>query len=281
MKPNAPKVGGHPEKATSPLGTFRLVWYLLLMHPHLSQKAPILSRVFDCLTSTNNHFHTFAYLPQSPLSTTLHINDSYNMPTRTDILSEMAIAEPMAANVPVLLQQFFQHNVKHEASALLCCAAGQGCVSAMETLLDEYHADANVVHEDSTPLIKAVMGGSLAAVEHVLSRSELDLNHFNQGNKALCARGCVEIVRVLLRDSRVDRVRLDDRGCSALHCAAENGDVQIVDLLLAGGRIDVNTRDRAGSTALHLAAKAGHERLHGVMECDSPGPPPSSQPSVD
>jgi hypothetical protein len=45
----------------------------------LSQKALILSRVFDCLTSTNNHFHTFAYLPQSPLSTTLHINDSNNM----------------------------------------------------------------------------------------------------------------------------------------------------------------------------------------------------------
>jgi len=55
------------------------VWYLLLMHPYLSQKALILSRVFDCLTSTNNRFHTFAYLPQSPLSTTLHINNSYNM----------------------------------------------------------------------------------------------------------------------------------------------------------------------------------------------------------
>lgn len=94
----------------------------------------------------------------------------------------------MAANVPVLLQQFFQHNVKHEASALLCCAAGDGCVSAMKTLLDEYHADVNAVDEDSTPLIKAVMGGSLAAVEHVLSRSELDLNHFSHDLYSLFVR---------------------------------------------------------------------------------------------
>ncbi|KAL4805740.1 hypothetical protein BDV18DRAFT_152475 [Aspergillus unguis] len=220
-EPNAPKLGDNPEKAISPLGTFRLVRYLLLMHPYLSQKALILSRVFDCLTSTNNHFHTFAYLPQSPLSTTLHINDSNNM---VCILSEIAIAEPMAANIPVLLQQFFQYNIKHEASALLCCAAGQGCMLVMETLLNKYHADVNTVDEDSMPLIKAVMGGSLATVEHVLSWSELNLNHFNQGNKALCAQGYIEIIRVLLGDLRVDCMHLDDCRCSTLHCIAENRD---------------------------------------------------------
>ena len=71
---------------------------------------------------------------------------------------DLSIANPSAATSPALLQKFqhalYQHNVECEGSTILCRAAGQGCVSLMETLLDKYHADVNAVHQGSTPLIK-------------------------------------------------------------------------------------------------------------------------------
>lgn len=188
----------------------------------------------------------------------------------------MAIAEPMAANVPLLLQQFFQHNVKHEASALLCCAAGQGCVLAMETLLDEYHADVNAVDGDSTPLIKAVMGGSFDAVEHVLSRSELDLNHFNQGNKALwysTAQKDPAIAQRLLLQPGIDiNTPLRAKSGKLLNTfneAAIRNNTEVVKVILARERADPNIAAENGQTPLLCASARGCVEIVRVLLGDS------------
>ncbi|RJE18570.1 Ankyrin repeat protein [Aspergillus sclerotialis] len=65
----------------------------------------------------------------------------------------------------------------------------------------------------------------------------------------------VNIVKLLLEDSRVDGAYQDDRGYNALHYAAENGDVLIVDLLLADSRIDNTTRQGHGQIASRLLIK--------------------------
>ncbi|KAI3120541.1 hypothetical protein CBS147326_9425 [Penicillium roqueforti] len=236
---------------------------LLLMHPSLSQKALILSRVLDCLTSTNNHFHTFAYLPQRSLPTTPHMNDSYNMPTYTDILFEMSIAEQTAASFPVLLQRFqhalYQHNVKREGSTILCWAAGQGCVSRMETLLDKYHADVNTVHEDNTPLIKAVMSGSLAAVERVLSRTQ------PKKNPAIAQTGNRHKHSVAGQERETPdylqqggHPQSDEEGRTPLWWAAYDGDQLLVRSILDDPRTERHRRDNRGRAPVD-AAKFGNE----------------------
>ena len=47
--------------------------------------------------------------------------------------------------------------------------------------------------------------------------------------------GCVEVVKLLLEDPRVDVRALSKKGCSALHYAAFEGHGEVVKLLLGGG----------------------------------------------
>ncbi|KAL3468757.1 ankyrin repeat-containing domain protein [Aspergillus californicus] len=249
------------------------------MHPYLSQKALILSQ-YSTVRPTSNHFHTFAYLPQRPLSLTLHINESYNMPTYTDILSEMSIAEPMAADVPVLMQRFqhalYQHNVKHEGSTILCRAAGQGRVSLMETLLNICHADVNAVHEDNTPLINAVMSGSLAAVELALSRSELDLIHFNQGIKALwysTGQKDPAVAQRLLHQPGIDintpwRAK-SGKLLTTFNEAVIRNNTEVVKVFLAHGRADPNIAAENIQTPLLCASARGRVEIVRVLLGDS------------
>ena len=69
--------------------------------------------------------------------------------------------------------------------------------------------------------------------------------------------GCVEVVKLLLGDPRVDVRALSKRGCSFLHYAAIEGHVEVVKLLLEDPRVDVRTVDEGGWSALHFAAQKG------------------------
>ncbi|KAF7595972.1 hypothetical protein BBP40_004118 [Aspergillus hancockii] len=180
----------------------------------------------------------------------------------------MSVPEPAAANLSPLRQKFqrvLQHNVEHMGGSILCWAACQGCVSLIETLLGQYHADVNAVHGDKTPLIKAAMSGFLAAVEHVLSRSELDLNHFNQGNRALwysTAQKDPAIAQWLLRQPGVDINRplraKNGQILTIFNEAVIRNDTEVVKVILADERADPNIAAENIRTPLLCATDQGH-----------------------
>ena len=70
--------------------------------------------------------------------------------------------------------------------------------------------------------------------------------------------GCLEVVKLLLGDPRVDVRANSKKGCSALHSAASGGCLEVVKLLLEDPRVDVRAVDEEGWSALHFAASGGH-----------------------
>lgn len=135
----------------------------------------------------------------------------------------------------------------------------------METLLGQYHADVNAVHGDKTPLIKAVMSGVLAAVEQVLSRSELDLNHFNQGNRALwysTAQRDLAIAQRLLRQLGIDincplRAK-NGKVLTIFNEAVIRNNTAVIKAILANKRTDLNIAAENMWTPLLCATNQGY-----------------------
>ncbi|KAJ9584659.1 hypothetical protein L9F63_020999 [Diploptera punctata] len=68
--------------------------------------------------------------------------------------------------------------------------------------------------------------------------------------------GNVEVMRVLLEDSRTNPNALDDKGKTPLHLAAKNGNYEVLKLLLETTESNVNITDETGATALHFAGSS-------------------------
>jgi len=80
--------------------------------------------------------------------------------------------------------------------------------------------------------------------------------------------GCLEVVKLLLGDARVDVRAVDEEGWSALHDAASGGQVEVVNLLLED-RANANAKTNSGNTPLHLAASKNHHKVVRLL-LDSP-----------
>ncbi|KAL6634310.1 hypothetical protein ACP70R_026981 [Stipagrostis hirtigluma subsp. patula] len=105
-------------------------------------------------------------------------------------------------------------------------AAGQGELAVCRYLVEELRVDINAIHEGGeTPLAYAINGANIATVRYLL----------NQG---------------------ADPDKVDDKGFTSLHIAAEEGYCNIVELLLSKGA-SVDALSNRG-TPLHLAATNGH-----------------------
>ncbi|KAJ1713278.1 hypothetical protein NYO67_4564 [Aspergillus flavus] len=205
------------------------------------------------------------------------------MSTYSDAVVKLSVPQPGAANLSTFQQKFqraLQYNVEHKGSFILCEAAGQGCVSLMETFLDQYHADVNAVQGDKTPLIKVVMSGFLPAVEHVLSRSELDVDHVNQGNRALwysTAQKDPAIAQRLLRQPGMDincplRAKKTGIILAILNQAVIRNNTEVVKVFLADERTDPNiAAENRGTmqTPLLCAADLGHLGIVKILLGDS------------
>lgn len=199
--------------------------------------------------------------------------------TDSDAAVKLSVPQPGAANLSTFQQKFqraLQYNVERKGSSILCEAAGQGCVSLMETLLDQYHADVNAVQGDKTPLINAVMSRFLPAVEHVLSRSELDVDHLNQGNRALwysTAQKDPAIAQRLLCQPGMDincplRAKKTGIILAILNQAVIRDNAGVVKVFLAEERTDPNIAgENRGTmqTPLLCAANLGHLEIVKIL----------------
>jgi len=108
----------------------------------------------------------------------------------------------------------------------------------------------------------AAKGGCLEVVKLLLEDPRVDVRAVDEeGGSVLhhaAFEGHVEVVKLLLGDPRVDVRAVDKNGCSALQHAASKGHVEVVKLLLWDPRVDVRALSKEGCSALHYAAFEGH-----------------------
>ncbi|CAN6238174.1 unnamed protein product [Urochloa humidicola] len=107
-------------------------------------------------------------------------------------------------------------------------AAGQGHLSVCRYLVEEFRVDINAIHDGGeSPLAYAINGAHVATVRYLL-------------------------------DHGADPDKVDDKGFTSLHIAAEEGYCKIVEILLSKGA-SVDALSNRG-TPLHLAATNGHHK---------------------
>lgn len=81
--------------------------------------------------------------------------------------------------------------------------------------------------------------------------------------------GQLDMVEALLKKERIDPMRLNPQGDTALHRAAIHGHVPVVKLLLKHGVIDPNhVGGPCDESALHLAARGGHAETCAALLAD-------------
>ncbi|GIJ91863.1 hypothetical protein Asppvi_010838 [Aspergillus pseudoviridinutans] len=149
-----------------------------------------------------------------------------------------------------------------EAASALCWAAGNGHLGVMRLLISVARADINAVHKGVTPLNCAAIRGSYVVARHILSLPGTNANGNPQGMSALwyaAAHNSSDVAELLLRRDDVE-VNTQDAGeqQTPLAIAAARNHIQIVRLLLADSRTDVSVPDVDGRTPLHRATEAGH-----------------------
>ena len=96
----------------------------------------------------------------------------------------------------------------------------------------------------------------------VLLEKDINPNVQNENGATALMAACdsdhIEIVKLLLDTDKVDPNLVDNRGCTALHCAIlSEKRVELVKLLLDHNKIDPNLKTPIGGTALILACEAG------------------------
>ena len=79
------------------------------------------------------------------------------------------------------------------------------------------------------------------------------------------AAGQLGVVKLLIDDLGVDRLKQDLRGANCLHYAAEGGSAKVVKWLVGDGRMDVGAVDTEGQTAMHYAARRVHSPVFDAL----------------
>ncbi|CAM9713991.1 unnamed protein product [Laminaria digitata] len=112
----------------------------------------------------------------------------------------------------------------------------------------------------------AARGGSVEIVRLLLKQARVDPNATDyRGYTPLmvtcsCPYSCVEVVRVLLA-ADADPALAQEDGFVPLHLAAANGRVELVDMLYSRAPATLNLRASKGDTPLFWACHSGHDSM--------------------
>eukprot|EP00981_Chlorochromonas_danica_P008895 scaffold2338_cov184-Ochromonas_danica.AAC.6 len=127
-----------------------------------------------------------------------------------------------------------------------------------------------------TPLTVACLIGHVEVVRILLSDSRVDINKaaLELGYTPLhyaCSNGHVEVVKILMADSRVDVNKADNvrkGGVIPLHTACNNDHVELVKVFLFDARTNVNKPSKIGWTPLYYACDNGHVQVIVILLLD-------------
>jgi ankyrin repeat protein len=145
----------------------------------------------------------------------------------------------------------------------LYVAAETGCLESVKYLLTtQKDCEQGVYYyENTTPLYVACQNGHVEIVKELLKVSRIDINKKNKAGEAAltsaCAKGYVDIVKELLKEPKIDVNIKNSSGGTPLIFACQNGDIEIAKELLKNSQLDVNCMNESGGTALILACQNG------------------------
>ena len=181
---------------------------------------------------------------------------------------------------------------------MLHSACEGGCLNLVRTLIQDHNAEVNARDDNNnTPIHLAAQAG-IEDIAIALISCSTSVKKGWLGRTVLhsaCKRGCLILVRTLIRDHNADVNAQDDRnntplhlaaqagkediaialinefscstsvkgsdGRTLLHSACEGGSLNLVRTLIQDHNAKVNARDDNNNTPLHLAAQAGIEDI--------------------
>jgi len=142
-------------------------------------------------------------------------------------------------------------------------------LGVVEALLDDDRVDVNVRGIGNwTPLLRAVQSGNEEIVRALLDNRRVDVTLWARNQRAIhmAARmGLEGMVRLFLRDSRVE-VIMGGRPCTTpFHIVAKRGHGKVLRILLSDKRLDMNKANARGDTPLYLAVRHGHAEIVKIL----------------
>ena len=119
--------------------------------------------------------------------------------------------------------------------------------------------------------VEACQTGDLPTVEKWFRTPLYPLNHhsLSRGFMYACSNGHTEIVRLLLKESRIDINKENSDGETGFMLACENGHPEIVSLLLGDSRIDVHKTAECVRVPLSSALQRGHHETVALLLMDA------------
>lgn len=197
----------------------------------------------------NNQMYLWIFNYQSQNSNTYV---ALNMPSSSQLQSNLTVAEPKGTNAP----HKYQSNIPAD---LLLTATNSGNAAKVLWLVSQ-GADVNAMNnEGSTLLMLANHYFDIKTIQSLID-SGADINAKNKDGTTdlmlAIQSGRTDVVRALfIKDVNVN-VK-DKDGKTALMFALENNQLDALQMLLAKGA-DVNMEAKDGTTALMLASPKGH-----------------------
>lgn len=199
----------------------------------------------------DNDLDTFKGL----LESSININPEPSVEYKNEILDSSLIlaAEKGHAEIVefLLKQEEIQVNKKNaQGFTPLDLASANGHLKIVELLLACANIEVWKPHQDNpNPLHLAAKNGHLSVVKPLVLKRDIRVIHYYYTNIVFVDSDDEEQTAYFI-DSQ------DQKSCTPLHLAAQNGHAAIVEfLLMMGAEITLNNNE---DTPLHLAAKEGH-----------------------
>lgn len=151
----------------------------------------------------------------------------------------------------------------------LMAAISEMHLGVVEALLDDNRVDVNARGTGNwTPLLRAVQSGNEEIVRALLDNRRVNVTLWARNQRAIhmAARmGLEGMVRLFLRDNRVEAI-MGGRPCTTpFHIVAKRGHGKVLRILLSDKRLDMNKANARGDTPLYLAVRHGHAEIVKIL----------------
>ena len=140
-------------------------------------------------------------------------------------------------------------------------AASNGHLDLCKTLINKHNFDVNITNNEGwTVLHYSARSGSFELTK-IFIDTETDISlKIKDGSNCLhtvVVKGKSNLIETLVNKYKFD---VNDEGCTALHCSAQNGSYELINFFIKNG-VDVLLKTKNRMNCLHIAASNGHFRM--------------------
>ncbi|HSW76337.1 MAG TPA: ankyrin repeat domain-containing protein [Candidatus Saccharimonadales bacterium] len=199
-------------------------------------------------------------------------NDTMKGVIDLDLLKDAIKEHRNDIAIPIINNSEFQQFPKKYIEIILFGACAYGNIEIVRKLL---RFDININASDKygrTSLFAAVERGHIEIVKLLLANSKVDVNkatHFGMTPLFIAAQeGKADIVELFLGDPRTEINKANIDGVTPLFMAAQEGKKEVVKLFLKNPKTEMNKADNRGITPLHIASANGRAEIVTIFLAD-------------